>query len=245
MTAVERSRRPLWVDLTLLVLAVAVFVTLVGLGNWQMRRLDWKLALIEAVESRAHGEAVAPPVADVSPDDYAYLRVRVDGSFRHGLARQIKAVTELGPGRWLMVPLRTRAGHVWINRGFTPAGSDPEAWSAPEGMLQIEGLLRVTEPDGTLLEKNAPLAGRWVSRDIAALSADAGLSDAAPYFIDADHAGVPDAWPRGGLTRINFRNPHLYYALTWYGMAVLFLAGMIYVIYDRWHSRHGSVERDG
>ena len=57
-----------------------------------------------------------------------------------------------------------------------------------------------------LLEKNDPEAGRWYSRDVAALSDDVGP------------------------TVVGFRNPHLSYALTWYTMAALLLAGTIYVV---------------
>ncbi|MEM1080097.1 MAG: SURF1 family cytochrome oxidase biogenesis protein [Pseudomonadota bacterium] len=86
---------------------------------------------------------------------------------------------------------------------------------------------------GTLLEKNNPDADRWVSRDVDALSQAVGLVVYAPYFIDADHAAAPDAWPRGGLTVLDFRNNHGSYALTWYAMAVLFFGAMVYVIVDR------------
>ncbi|MEM9781353.1 MAG: SURF1 family protein [Pseudomonadota bacterium] len=252
-----RERRPLWVDTILLLTAGAVFVTLLGLGTWQLRRLDWKLALIDAVETRAFGPPVALPVGPVSAEEDAYLRVQTQGRWRHDLQRRVKAITELGPGHWLMTPLETADGTVWINRGFVPAGSAPEDWTAPAGERRVEGLIRMTEPGGTLLERNAPETGRWVSRDIAALSADVGLADgrltdggltdagragvgragARGFFVDADHAGAPQSWPRGGLTVVSFRNNHLSYALTWYAMAALFLGGMVYVVRERLRDR--------
>tara|TARA_Y100000815_G_scaffold200461_1_gene184072 strand:- start:12 stop:737 length:726 start_codon:yes stop_codon:yes gene_type:complete len=231
------GRRPLWLDLTILGLAAVVFVTMVGLGNWQVRRLHWKLDLIEAVDSRAHGAAVAAPEGPVTAQDDAYLRVGTDGHFLHDLSRRVKAVTDLGPGYWVMTPLKTADRTIWINRGFVPNGLAREDWTTPEGEVHVEGLLRVTEPDGTLLESNDAKDERWVSRDVVALSKDAGITDAAPYFIDADLTGDPTAWPRGGLTIIHFRNAHLSYALTWYAMAVLFLGAMIFVIWDRLRHR--------
>ncbi|MEM6972877.1 MAG: SURF1 family protein [Pseudomonadota bacterium] len=239
--------RPLWLDITLLLVAGAIFLSLIGLGNWQMRRLDWKLGLIEAVETRAFGDAVAPPAGPVSESEHAYLRVVIEGRMRHDLRRKVKAITALGPGHWLMTPLIADEGLIWINRGFVPVASGPEDWTAPAGPVRVEGLLRITEPGGTLLERNAPETGRWVSRDVAALSVDAGLAaagDAAGFFIDADHAGAPGNWPRGGLTVVSFRNNHLSYALTWYAMAALFLGGMAYVVRDRLRRhappRHGD-----
>ncbi|MEM0936243.1 MAG: SURF1 family cytochrome oxidase biogenesis protein [Pseudomonadota bacterium] len=236
--APPKRGRSLWVNLTLLALAAALFVTLIGLGNWQMRRLDWKRDLIEAVETRAYGVPVPPPSGAVSAEAHAYLRVALRGTFRHEHTQRVKAVTELGPGYWVLVPLDTGDRSVWINRGFVPQGLSAVAMTAPLAEADVTGLLRITEPDGTLLEKNDPGAARWVTRDVAALSAAAELSKVAPFFVDADHSGAAKAWPRGGLTQVAFRNSHLSYALTWYGMAGLFLFGMGAVLRDL--SRTGS-----
>jgi surfeit locus 1 family protein len=43
----------------------------------------------------------------------------------------------------------------------------------------------------------------------------------APYFIDADASGNRPGGPVGGLTVVAFRNHHLIYALTWFGLAAL------------------------
>ena len=237
MTEGGGPRRPLWLDLTILGVAAAIFVSMVALGNWQVRRLHWKLDLIEAVDTRAFADPVAAPDGPVSAGDDAYRRVFAEGRFRHGASHLVKAVTDLGPGYWVMTPLETEGRAIWINRGFVPHGLPRADWTTPEGPVRVEGLLRVTEPEGTLLERNDPQAERWVSRHVAALSEVSGVADPAPYFIDADHMGPPPAWPRGGLTMIRFRNSHLSYAVTWYSMAVLFLGAMIYVIRDRLRSR--------
>lgn len=225
-------RRSLLVDGILLALAAVIFVTLIGLGNWQMRRLDWKLELIETIDARAFGDPVAAPLGNT---DLEYLRIELAGVYRHDLAQRIKAVTELGPGHWILTPLATPEQVVWINRGFVPTGLHDVDLTRHTGSQEVTGLVRMSQPGGTLLEDNDPAAGRWVSADLDLLSADAGLS-AAGYFVDAAHTGDPNAWPRGGLTKLEFRNTHLSYALTWYAMAALFLGGMGYVIRDRWQA---------
>ncbi|MEM1381107.1 MAG: SURF1 family cytochrome oxidase biogenesis protein [Pseudomonadota bacterium] len=228
----EDTRRPLWVDAIILSCSLVLFVSLIGLGNWQVRRLEWKLSLIEAVEARAYSEAAPLPSEPVTADGHAYLRVRAEGIFDHTRQRRVKAVTELGPGSWLMTPLKTENTTVWINRGFVPSGA--EDLVLPEGAQTIEGWLRITEPGGTLLEKNDPEAGRWYSRDVEALSADAAIEPYAPFFVDADiQAGAEPSWPRAGLTQLAFRNPHLSYAITWYAMAALFAAAMGTIIWGR------------
>ena len=101
------------------------------------------------------------------------------------------------------------------------------------GEQTVTGLLRVTEPRGGFLRANDPASNRWRSRDVEAIARAHGLADVAPYFIDADAASDPGAWPRGGLTVIRFPNSHLVYALTWFGMALLSLAGMGLVLRER------------
>ncbi|MEM9301871.1 MAG: SURF1 family protein [Pseudomonadota bacterium] len=228
MTA-RTQRRPPWVRAIAFLIVACTVTTLVGLGTWQLRRLEWKRELIAAVEARAYEPAVEAPVGSVTRDEDAYRRVRVTGRFHHDQSRRVKALTALGSGFWLMVPLETERDTVWINRGFVPSGTGAEAWYRPQGLLHVEGLLRVTEPGGTLLEKNDPPASRWYSRDVAALARDAGVEQARPYFIDADHSGPPSGFPRGGLTQLSFRNTHLAYALTWYAMAALLLGASFFV----------------
>lgn len=232
MTEAADSRRPVWVDAIILAVSAVAFVSMVLLGNWQMDRLAWKLDLIERVEARAFAEPVEAPLGVEAPE---YLRVTVTGTFAHDQAVRVKAVTDLGPGHWIVTPLAVDAGVIWINRGFVTSRN--LILSEPEGLIAIEGLVRVSKPDGTLLEANDPTLGRWFSIDVPALSGAAGLGAAAPYYIAADHIGAPEAWPRGGLTKLEFRNTHLSYALTWYAMALLFFAAMCFVIWDRRNRR--------
>jgi surfeit locus 1 family protein len=51
----------------------------------------------------------------------------------------------------------------------------------------------------------------------------------APYFVD-EEAGADSTAPVGGLTVIAFRNSHLVYAITWYGLALMVLVGAGIVI---------------
>lgn len=219
-------QRPFWVTALLLGLSAFALVVFVLLGNWQIKRLYWKLDLIAAVDARAFG-APSPLPEQFDPDQHGYLRVAVDGRFLPEHSYLIKAVTDLGPGYWVMQPMETDTGLLWVNRGFVPNGQkSPAGWA--DAQTPVRGLLRPTEPGGTLLEQNLPDQNRWVSRDVAALSQDADLPEPLPYFIDQDSTDAV-GWPRGGLTVIKFTNNHLSYALTWYAMALLFAAALVFV----------------
>ena len=221
--------RPTWLNVLLLAASAAVFVTFLFLGTWQVKRLAWKVDLIAQVESRAFAAPVYAPLGDAP----AYLNITTTGTYVLGTALHIKAVTDIGPGSWLMTAFRTDTQILWVNRGFVPAGSTPTDWTPPSAALTITGLVRLPVPDGTWLEKNDPASNRWFSADLDAMSEYTDLTTNSAYYIDAAHTGAPAAFPRGGMTKLAFRNTHLSYAITWYAMASLLAAGIGYVIWDQ------------
>ncbi|WBO24550.1 SURF1 family protein [Sphingomonas abietis] len=214
------------------------FVAFCVLGTWQVHRLSWKLNLIATVDRRVHAPPVAPPgPADWSPQDvadYNYLHVRVRGTFLNDRETLTQAVSEQGPGFWVMTPLRTDQGfNLLVNRGFVPDDHRQAATrraGLPQGEVTVIGLVRLSEPKGGFLQSNKPASDEWHSRDVAAIAAKRGLGDVAPYFVDADAAPNPGGWPLGGQTVVSFPNNHLQYAITWYGLAVLMLVGGVLLV---------------
>jgi surfeit locus 1 family protein len=197
-----------------------------ALGVWQIERRAWKLDLIARVDARIHAPAAPPPAragwARVNARDDAYRHVRATGSFLHDRETFVQAVTERGAGFWVLTPLSTDQGTVLINRGFVPPERrDPAIRRAGQGSVTVTGLLRISEPGGAFLRSNDPAAGRWYSRDVAAIARARGVGEVAPFFIDADATPNPGGYPVGGLTVVAFPNNHLVYALTWFGLAAL------------------------
>lgn len=233
-TATHRPRRGL---ILLGVLALAGVAVFTSLGVWQVERLAWKLDLIQRVEERAQAAPVPAPGPESWPDVTAasqeYRRVSVTGRFLNDQETLVQAVTERGGGFWVLTPLRTDRGFtVLVNRGFVP----PERRSTdsrPTGQIDAEttvtGLLRVTEPGGGFLRSNDPAQDRWYSRDVAAIAAARGVTDVAPFFIDAE-ASPEGGYPVGGLTVLKFRNNHLVYALTWFALDLMLIAAALYVM---------------
>lgn len=236
--------------LTLMVCAAFFFAGFVALGTWQVYRLQWKLALIARVEDRVHAQPAAPPPparwAEVSAERDEYRHVRIEGRYLAGRDTLVNASTELGPGYWLMTPLRGNDGAlVMINRGYVSAeegarlrraGSAAAAENA-DAPVVITGLLRIGESAGFYPRSNNPSADRWFSRELQAIAAARGLEPVAPYFIDADAASAqaasgPDAHPVGGMTVLAFHNNHLVYALTWYALALMTAGALWWLLRD-------------
>jgi surfeit locus 1 family protein len=218
--------------------AVLLFAGFCALGTWQVHRRAWKLDLIARVDQRVHAPAVPAPGPDrwpaVSADADEYRHVSLTGRYRYDKETLTQASTELGSGYWVMTPLRRDDGTtVLVNRGFVP-GDQRDRIAHPESAAQagvtVTGLLRISEPGGGFLRHNDPAQNRWYSRDVAAIAAARGLSDTAPYFVDAaaDPTAPRGTWPAGGMTVISFHNSHLVYAITWYALALMVAGAAFY-----------------
>lgn len=230
----SRPSRRLLVLTAFAILGVAL---LSALGVWQVERRAWKLALIDRVDQRVHAVPVAAPgLADwpaVTRDRDEYRRVTADGYFLNDRETLVRATTGLGAGYWVITPFRTDTGFTMlVNRGFVPPDRrDPDSRrsGAVAGETRVTGLLRISEPGGGFLRANDPARDRWYSRDVAAIANAHGLSDVAPYFVDAGETpAVAGGWPRGGLTVIAFPNNHLLYAVTWFGLALMLSCAIVY-----------------
>jgi surfeit locus 1 family protein len=233
------------------ILAVALFAGFILLGNWQVRRLHWKLGLIHDVATRVRAPPVAAPGPaqwpQISKGQLQYLHVTLHGEFLDGKQTLVHGSSADGYGFWVLAPLRTDQGFiVLVNRGYIPAdlpGTPKYAQvKPPTGKVTLTGLLRLSDTKGGFLRPNRPTDGQWYSRDVSAISSARGLpaTDVAPYFVDADAApgqSGSSSWPRAGLTVIHFPNNHLGYLITWYLLALMVAGGAFYVAREEWRLR--------
>mgnify|MGYP001613606830 CR=1 FL=1 len=234
------------------VATAAVVVVLVSLGNWQMRRLAWKHDLVATVTARASAPAIPAPALDdpLARDGEAidYRLVQIQGRFLAGRDTHVHALlgeprgTHGGPGVWVMSPLARGDGTiVWINRGFVPDGRLGEATPVdPAAVVTIEGLARRPEPRGAFTPADDPARDQWFARDAVRLSAATGLDAARTlsYTIDAGAGATPPSGlPQAGETRLAFTDPHLGYALTWYGLALAAIGVFAARLASEWRRR--------
>lgn len=220
--------------IALIVASALASIGFIALAAWQFQRLGWKQDLIARIEQQLQVEPVAPPVASAvvsTTDEYRRLRLRGRFEPREVL---VQATTALGGGFWVLAPLRLEDGRaVLVNRGFVPPEQRaPQQHAAPDGLVELTGLLRLTETGGGPLRRNVPAEGRWYSRDVAGIAAQLGVAgQVAPYFVDeAADPAQPRRWPRPGLTVIRFANNHAVYAATWLALAAMAAAAAGYLV---------------
>ena len=233
--------RLLWPSLA--VLAGVAF--LVALGNWQMRRLDWKQGLVGSIAERQHAAPVTLALAEERASlggDVEYTRVKIDGQLLNDREIHLYALNDkYGPGFHVIPPLRLADGTIaLVNRGFVPndlKDAGKRAAGQVAGEVTVTGLLRHGDVQTMFVPANDPARNIWYWRDIDAMATTLGAD--APrvhrYVIDAEaDPAPPGGWPQGGVTRVDLSHRHLEYALTWYGLAGALVAVFIAFAVTRW-----------
>ncbi len=221
---------------------------LVGLGMWQLERLEWKEGVIARIEARTKAEPISLDRAlEIAreEDDPSYYPVRVEGRFHNKREHYLYAISLEGePGWHVITPLETVDGDiVLIDRGFVPDRLRDPA-TRRKGQLQevvaVTGLIRTPEKPNLFIPDNDPGANQWFTRDLPAMGrsmfADR-IVEIAPFFLEADESEVPGGWPKGGQTRLKLTNNHLQYALTWFGLAICLV--VIYAVFA-WGAYRGK-----
>ncbi len=214
---------------------VPTLLILLGLGTWQLDRLQWKEALIA---ERQAGFAAAPtplPADDAAAHDLLWRRVKVTGSFRHDQEIYLAARSMRGNvGYHVLTPFDRADGKtVLVNRGWV-SNEKKEPAARAEGQLPgtitVEGIATPGGQRNWLTPENNAEKNVWLWTDIPAMAQHLGRP-LQPVVVEAVATPNPGGFPIGGQTRITLPNDHLQYALTWYLIAAGLIA--IYVVYHR------------
>jgi surfeit locus 1 family protein len=223
------------------VACVILFAILCGLGVWQLERLQWKLALIATV----NGHMTAAPVsldqiATLPADQAQYRRVTLQGHFDHAKEAYVFTTDASGvPVYHVLTPFLTDSGKtLMVDRGAVPKEKlDPASRAAgnPGGETVVTGVWRAPDAPGLFTPRPDSTHRIWYARDLAGIAAADHIRLSHPVLVEADSTPNPGGWPKGGQTVVSFRNQHLSYAVTWFGLAIVLLGV--------WFSYHNSKGR--
>ena len=230
-------------NIFLLIFGLPALALLLWLGWWQYERLQWKEQLIGEIEAQLSAEPI-PISGNVgmldAGRDIDYRPVSVNGIFDHQHEAYFLA-TQAGASGWhVYTPLKLAddAATVFINRGFVPYDKrDPKTRleGQIEGEITITGLARsaLSEKPSFVVPENDPAGQTYYWKDLASMSAQAGLSGdlVLPLFVDAGTAPNAGGLPRGGVTIVTMPNNHLQYMLTWWGLAAALAVIMLIYLF--------------
>lgn len=221
-------------------------IILIGLASWQLQRRAWKGALIETLTERltAAPRPLPPPAQwpQLTQENSEFLRVQLQIEWPGGK----EALVYTGPsalrddvksqGYFVFTPARVlRVGNVIVNRGFVGAMTYPPA----RGVQEIVGALRWPEAPHWLVAAHDSEGLIWTVRDHRAMAALRGWGAVAPFYIEMEAPEPPGGVPHPAALKVQLRNDHLHYAITWFGLAVVLAA--MFAIWAGWRRRESHL----
>ncbi len=215
------SREPRLGPTLFTLVSVAV---LMGLGTWQMIRLDQKNQLLQQIQHQFRDAPAdlrgTAPVNDEAWRALDYHSVLVSGTWMPAIEFKMAPRTHEGAvGYHLIRPLRLDTNEiVFVNLGFVP--EKMTVLPAEAKPVQLMGIAHVPNPvRPEFVPENVPSRGAWVWSDLNAMAHEVGVADVAPVMIYENRVTDRDAYPIGGQLPLPLHNRHWHYAVTWYALA--------------------------
>ncbi len=239
--------------------ALLALLVLCALGSWQVKRLFWKEALLQRIEQQmAQSPSKIGELLPLNPsltgtsNDLEYLPVTVKGRFLKDLEFFYYATLNGKVGYHLYAPLQLSApvqgkkAFIFINRGFIPdnkkdASSRPETLTLDE--VELEGLLRWPDEGkpNSFIPENDAKQKLFFWRDLDLMVKLSGLENEtvlpAFIYVDKQESTGLGQLPVGGVSRIDFPNNHLAYAVTWYGLALTLVGVWVGLLITRFKAK--------
>jgi surfeit locus 1 family protein len=193
----------------------------IGLGTWQIIRLNWKNNLILEIENSLKN----PPVELAQSNKENFLKIKTSGSIDFDKQIYLYNLNESGtPGFEVINPITIGDENFLINRGWIPF----EKKGAQEinvfdqkniiGTLKLQGRKNIFKPDNDLDENY------WFSLNREDILKFTG-KNFSKYIIYLDGNYQ---LPRPKKITANISNNHQKYAITWFSLALSILLLYLY-----------------
>ena len=205
---------------------------LIGLGVWQLQRLEWKSAILAAIDARI-GETPVPLPATADPVADRYQPVTLTGALTGQELNVLTSIKDFGAGYDVIAVLQTTEGRrVMVDLGFI--AEEDRALPRPTGPLEITGNLHwPNETDSFTPEPDAK-TGIWFARDVAKMAT--ALQTEPLLIIARTVEPMIGSITLQPVTSEGIANDHLQYAITWFSLAVVWL-GMTLLLLRRIRQR--------
>jgi surfeit locus 1 family protein len=209
-----------------------MLIILIGLGTWQLQRLQWKEGLI--AERTALLEQAPLVLTSINDNVAEYRRVRVSGVLLTDKSLFVGPVSyKRGPGWYLVTPLRLMTGGIiLINRGWIAYDKRDVYRDAAAGagkQISFDAISRRSGKLGAFIPENVPEKDQWYLVDPEGMAQHLGLGSVASFWLIVRATPGQRSSPKPVGDIVMPVNNHLQYVMTWYGLAlVLMVIGALY-----------------
>ena len=193
----------------------------IGLGTWQIIRLNWKNNLILEIENSLKN----PPVELAQSKKENFLKIKTSGSIDFDKQIYLYNLNESGtPGFEVINPITIGDENFLINRGWIPfekkGTQEINVFDQKNiiGTLKLQGRKNIFKPDNDLDENY------WFSLNREDILKFTG-KNFSKYIIYLDGNYQ---LPRQKKITANISNNHQKYAITWFSLALSILLLYLY-----------------
>ena len=193
----------------------------IGLGTWQIIRLNWKNNLILEIENSLKN----PPVELAQSNKENFLKIKTSGSIDFDKQIYLYNLNESGtPGFEVINPITIGDENFLINRGWIPfekkGTQEINVFDQKNiiGTLRLQGRKNIFKPDNDLDENY------WFSLNREDILKFTG-KNFSKYIIYLDGNYL---LPRPKKITANISNNHKKYAITWFSLALSILLLYLY-----------------
>jgi len=197
---------------------ISIFI---ALGSWQLVRLNWKLDLIEQIQSSLKDE----PININNTVLKNYLRIKATGTIDFENQIYLYNLNEKGePGFEVINPIKINNENYLLNRGWIPFNKKNEKEINIINENNIIGILRKQIKANMFKPKNDILNNYWFTlnrQDLYKLTGE----KFSPYII---YLSSKSELPKAKMITANISNNHKKYAITWFSLAISILLIYLY-----------------
>ena len=193
----------------------------IGLGTWQIIRLNWKNNLILEIENSLKN----PPVELAQSNKENFLKIKTSGTIDFDKQIYLYNLNESGtPGFEVINPITIGDENFLINRGWIPfekkGTKEINVFDQKNiiGTLKLQGRKNIFKPDNDLDENY------WFSLNREDILKFTGKNFSRYIiYLDGNYQ-----FPRPKRITANISNNHQKYAITWFSLALSILLLYLY-----------------
>ncbi|MDC3400809.1 SURF1 family protein [Candidatus Pelagibacter ubique] len=198
---------------------ISVFL---ALGSWQIIRLNWKLELINQIETSLKDI----PVNLSNSKHKNYLRIKTRGSIDFEKQIYLYNLNEKGkPGFEVINPLKVGNNNYLLNRGWIPFNKKEDETINVIDENYINGVLRKQIKPNMFKPENDLSENYWFTLNRDDIFKFTG-KNFSPYVI---YISGNNEFPKPKSITANISNNHKKYALTWFSLAISILLIYLYL----------------